>query len=44
MIDALQSYYLMIKEGDHEDIHLKTVFPVPAAIVINSVSMMTRRW
>jgi hypothetical protein len=24
----------MIKEGDHEEIHLKTVFPVPAAIVI----------
>jgi hypothetical protein len=34
MIDALQSHYLMIKDGDHAEIHLKTVFPVPAAIVI----------
>jgi hypothetical protein len=34
MIDALQSHYLMIKERDHVGIHLKTVFPVPAAMVI----------
>jgi hypothetical protein len=36
MIDALQSHYLIIKEGDHEEIHLKTVFPVPAAIIIQN--------
>jgi len=34
MIDALQSHYLTIKKGDLEEIHLKTVFPVPAAILI----------
>jgi hypothetical protein len=34
MIDALESHYLMIKEGDHAETYLKTVFPVPAAIVI----------
>jgi hypothetical protein len=35
MIDALESDCLMIlEEGDHAEIHLKTVFPVPAATVI----------
>jgi hypothetical protein len=36
MIDALQSHYLIIKEGDYEEIYLKTVFPVPAATVIQN--------
>jgi hypothetical protein len=34
MIDALESHYLTTKEGDHQEIHLNMVFPVPAAIVI----------